>query len=135
MKREAKIICPNTAKAPGNAPRALYLAQRDCVLAFGGYTAAQGDGGWIDDHGTLIAEPVTILTIACGPTPEQWQALDAIADTVGRMACQECVYIKYPNGNVELRDTAQLWNGEATVLTVNDLAAIDHATEDNLHRE
>ena len=120
--REAKIIVPNTAKAPGDAARALQFAIKACASTFGGYTATQAQGGWINDAGDLIEEPVTVITIA-------WEAnlatnangalamtvneaLRWIALRVGRIAAQDCVYVKQPDGEVILYPTRELWDKE-----------------------
>ena len=112
--REAKIIVPNTAKAPGDAARALQFALKACASTFKGYTATQGNGGWINDAGDLIEEPVTVITVACddkvadGMTSND--ALRWIALRVGRIAAQDCVYVQQPDGEVILYPTRELWD-------------------------
>ena len=85
--REAKIIIPNTAKAPGDAAR-----------------------------GELIEEPVTVLTIAghsnAGVGMTINEALRWIALRVGRIAAQDCVYVQQPDGEVILYPTRELWDKE-----------------------
>ena len=114
--REAKIIIPNTAKAPGDAARALQFALKACASTFGGYTATQAQGGWINDAGELIEEPVTIITVACGDKAADGmtgnEALRWIALRVGRIAAQDCVYVQQPDGEVILYPTRELWDKE-----------------------
>ena len=113
---EAKIIIPNTAKAPGDAARALQFALKACASTFGGYTATQAQGGWINDAGELIEEPVTVLTIAghsnAGVGMTINEALRWIALRVGRIAAQDCVYVQQPDGEVILYPTRELWDKE-----------------------
>ena len=111
---EAKIIIPNTAKAPGDAARALQFALKACASTFGGYTATQAQGGWINDAGELIEEPVTVITVACGPNAgvDGDEALRWIALRVGRIAAQDCVYVQQPDGEVILYPTRELWDKE-----------------------
>ena len=111
--REAKIILPNTAQAPGDAARALQFALKACASTFGGYTATQAQGGWINDAGELIEEPVTVLTIAGhsnagGLTVNE--ALRWIALRVGRIAAKNAVYVQQPDGEVILYPTRELWD-------------------------
>ena len=113
---EAKIIIPNTAKAPGDAARALQFALKACASTFGGYTATQAQGGWINDAGELIEEPVTVITVACGPNAgvgmTSNEVLRWIALRVGRIAAQDCVYVQQPDGEVILYPTRELWDKE-----------------------
>ena len=115
--REAKIIVPNTAKAPGDAARALQFALKACASTFGGYTATQAQGGWINDAGELIEEPVTVITIACEANLATNamtinEALRWIALRVGRIAAQDCIYVQQPDGEVILYQTRELWDKE-----------------------
>ena len=112
--REAKIIVPNTAKAPGDAAQALSFALKACASTFGDYTATQAQGGWINDAGELIEEPVTVITVACGPNAgvDCDEALRWIALRVGRIAAQDCVYVQQPDGEVILYPTRELWDKE-----------------------
>ena len=112
--REAKIIVPNTAQAPGDAARALQFALKACASTFGGYTATQAQGGWINDAGDLIEEPVTVITVSCddkvagGLTSNA--ALNWIALRVGRIAAKNAVYVQQPDGEVILYPTRELWD-------------------------
>ena len=113
---EAKIIVPNTAQAPGDAARALQFALKACASTFKGYTATQAQRGWINDAGELIEEPVTVITVACGPDAgvgmTSNEALRWIALRVGRIAAQDCVYVQQPDGEVILYPTRELWDKE-----------------------
>lgn len=104
--REATIICPDHAAA-------LEYAKGQAIDWFGGVTVTHGEGAWRDDAGKVIAEPVHILAIACEETITNYGLLDTLADRIGKLACQQCVYIRYPNGRVTLRATAHLWQKAA----------------------
>ena len=117
---EAKIIVPNNAVYPGDAAHALSVALKACASTFKGYTATQGNGGWINDAGELIEEPVTVITIACeanlatnangAVAMTVNEALRWIALRVGRIAAQDCVYVQQPDGEVILYPTRELWD-------------------------
>ena len=115
--REAKIIVPNTAKAPGDAARALQIALKACASTFKGYTTTLSYSGWINDAGKLIEKPVTVITVACEPIlatnangMTSNEALHWIALRVGRIAAQDCVYVQQPDGEVILYPTRELWD-------------------------
>ena len=72
----------------------------------GGFTATQGTGGWIDGHGQLIVEPVTVFDCydPAETVPElvrahadDWRLLAA---QIARELNQDCVYLEI-DGKVE----------------------------------
>ena len=114
--REAKIIVPNTAKAPGDAAGALQFALKACASTFKGYTATQAQGGWINDAGDLIEKPATVITVVAEDKATDGmtinEALRWIALRVGRIAAQDCIYVQQPDGEVILYQTRELWDKE-----------------------
>lgn len=54
----AKLYLPKTAD---NYTATLESVKRRVSDAYGGYTAYDGSGGWVDDTGNLVEEPVTIV--------------------------------------------------------------------------
>ena len=100
---EAKLIIPQSCKA------AMAYALPVIADLFGGSTVTEGSGSWKDGAGKLVIEPVSIITIACTDSLATMDHLDAIADDIGRLGKQDCVYIRYPNGRVYLRDTKDTW--------------------------
>ena len=100
---EAKLIIPQSCKA------AMGYALLVIDDRFGGSTVTEGSGSWKDDTGKLVIEPVYVITIACTDSLVTMESLDAIADNIGRLGKQDCVYIRYPNGRVYLRDTKDTW--------------------------
>lgn len=102
LRKEYQVICPDHIEA-------LTTAKRAAVAMFGGYTVIPGNGGWIDDAGKLIEEPVHVLLIAAEPCEATAIRIEAIADLIGRIAKQQCVYWRDSDGNVQLRDTTPLW--------------------------
>jgi hypothetical protein len=76
----------------------------------GGFTATQGTGGWTDDNGSLIVEPVTVFDIAIPQTftfadihnniSGVQSAFRNLAKTIAQDLHQECVYLEI-DGQVE----------------------------------
>lgn len=65
----------------------------------GGFTASQATGGWKDDTGILIVEPVTVFDCAIsgeliGNT--QWSAIQfrMLAKRIAKDLRQDCVYLE-----------------------------------------
>jgi hypothetical protein len=74
----------------------------------GGFTTFQATGGWKDDQGQLIGEPVTVFDLAIAATPDDegdvtrngYPASSRIADLrdlakqIARDLSQTCVYLE-----------------------------------------
>ena len=72
----------------------------------GGFTATQGTGGWKDDQGNLVVEPVTVFDCDCtqaevgnlgrypGNCREQFRSL---AKRIAVELNQDCVYLAIDN--------------------------------------
>ena len=67
----------------------------------GGFTAAQATGGWKDDQGNLIVEPVTVFDCSIEPDSNCFPGPLGIADkfrdlakTIARDLNQTCVYLE-----------------------------------------
>jgi hypothetical protein len=69
----------------------------------GGFTATQGTGGWIDDTGSLVVEPVTIFDCYCAPKRDSRYAADFydLAKSIAADLHQDCVYLEI-DGRVDL---------------------------------
>jgi hypothetical protein len=71
----------------------------------GGFTANQATGGWIDDSGNLIVEPVTVFDITLElPHPKSQPLnrvleLENLAKRICKELSQSCVYLEV-NGKV-----------------------------------
>lgn len=57
----AKLYLPKTADRYAEA---LEWVKREFATEYGGYTAYHGQGGWVNDAGDLIEEPVTVIETA-----------------------------------------------------------------------
>lgn len=60
----AKLYLPKTAD---NYVETVNTVKRRMADAFGGYTAYDAEGGWVDDEGETVTEPVTVLETAATP--------------------------------------------------------------------
>jgi len=124
--KEARIIVPEHKEA-------LQFALDAVAGYFGGSTVTKGQGTWRDDTGKFILEPVNVIDIACPDTFKTETALRAIAHAVGKLAKQECVYVRWPSGRVELISTADPWRKPApgiVEIPLNDPAALHNAVAD-----
>lgn len=97
--REARIILPNCMPDCVNANRWL---ETEIVRCFGGCTRSFGFGSWVDDEGCVISEPISIYDIAVPDIQASRSALFRMAWTVADMAKQDCVYLRFPDGEVQL---------------------------------
>lgn len=108
--REARIIMP--LLNPQSMTH-IYM-QRELIEAFGGFTATSGYGGWKDSAGTNIRDEVMVYDIACDENRDRvYDQLFEIAMKAGRALNQQAVYIRYPNGDVEIADTDRMFAGRA----------------------
>lgn len=103
---EGKIIIPATDKA-GNVAPARAALRATCINmaeGFGGYTVTDGQGGWIDNQGHLVEEDVKIVTVAYDDysDPNADMFLLNSARQVAADLDQDCVYVKFADGIVEL---------------------------------
>lgn len=58
-------------------------------LVFGGFTMADGVGGWVDDNGHIVQEKVTVVTSYCSEL--DIQRMFNLANHVKTMLSQDCV--------------------------------------------
>lgn len=96
--REARLIVPFDAFEP---PRQWWLEERLYALA-GGFTCFVGKGGWQDGGGQKHAEAVWIYDIALEDTAEARADLRDLAHEIAGKLNQQCVYMRFPTGVVEL---------------------------------
>lgn len=103
-RREARIILPlhDNEGVPLMAEHRAFGMR--VAKAFGGFTAMPIQGGYANDNhpdGVQI-EPGAQYTIACPDTPESVEALYAIAKDLLVSCRQKEVYLRLPNGDVEI---------------------------------
>jgi len=107
MLREAKIIVPAATstmrpRAIARYPATMRGVETKLVAFFGGFTATPSFGSWRNDSGELVSEPVTVFTVACEDQSKNYGILRAIALYIREKLEQDCVYVKFPNGEVTL---------------------------------
>jgi hypothetical protein len=102
MKREAKIIIPvqpsRVKPVIGNIRR--RVLETALCKNFGGFTRSDAYGAWIDAGGELVREPVYVYVIAAGS--DQAPVLRDLAVLYRDGTKEDCVYVKYPDGTVDL---------------------------------
>jgi hypothetical protein len=110
--REAMLICPIVGNDGAPLTRVIQAVQDQLVDAFGGCTSSLASGAWRDPDGRIVTEAVRQFVVACEPSLDADIALLNIAYEYGSRAKQQCVYIRYANGDVETVNTAHLWTLE-----------------------
>ena len=96
-----KVTVPSTVDVSKGASQELIDSEVDHVLAvlselFGGATAIEGRGGYVDEQGRLITEKVVVIEALCEKQSAHFQA-DQVMD-LGAQICesmsQECVLVQ-----------------------------------------
>ena len=108
--REAKIIIP---EATGIAT--ISYAEQFMLDAWGGFTATVAEGAWRDGAQRIVREPSRVYTIAMPTTADSAVKLHRLAAIVADIGEQNCVYIRYTSGVVELVNSGGRypWAGKA----------------------
>jgi len=104
--RIAQVILPKLDNDGQDLQAVHYGLRRSLAKAFGGYTALDSHGGWIDDSGKLYDEPGVTYQIACEPSDANRETLRQIAVSHGRAAAQLAVFVSYACGTAEIIDLA-----------------------------
>jgi hypothetical protein len=105
--QEALLIVPN-ADNDGASLAALRdsIASQMCD-AFGGVTENDAQGLWKDDSGKVYSEPVTRLVSAADDTQANVAELESLARQVLHDGKQKAVYLRLPNGQVEIIESKE----------------------------
>jgi hypothetical protein len=87
-------------------------ALRDSIASqmcdsFGGVTETDSRGLWKDHDGKLFSEPVTELVSAADDTQANRAALESLARQVLSDGRQKAVYLRLPNGDVEILESKE----------------------------
>jgi len=117
MLKEARIVMPFANFGSDHSQLRAAL-----VETFGGYTCAVGQGGWYDEvNQERIDDSVVIYDVAIDDTLEARRQLLDIALDTGRALDQQAVYVRYPDGRVDIVDTKPGQIGEGpTETTASD---------------
>jgi hypothetical protein len=98
---QIRLIVPHNTSVP---PIVAY--GKSIASIAGGFTAMHATGGWIDDNGTLIVEPVVVFDAdiaddASYSSDHGIGAIRSLASRICKERRQECVYLRI-DGKVEL---------------------------------
>lgn len=93
--REARIIVPHNGRLD------IAALEDDMIAAFGGFTSYPAWGGWKNGQGQAVTESVTVYDIAAPIGHNTSMKLYSFAARLIE-AGEEEVYIRQPNGHVEL---------------------------------
>lgn len=99
--REARIVIPSE-KANGEPLGAAFVLDvlMEAAQLFGGYTAFVASGGFIAANGEVKTEAVCVLDVATDN--KMREALESLALHIKLVGEQESVYLRLPDGKVEL---------------------------------
>lgn len=102
MLREARITMPHHGTDLCSTVHQKLGEQ--LAAAFGGFTCFQGTGGWVDpSSGDTLVEPVFIYDVAIDSERDSPTDLIArFAIEAGEALDQTSVYVRYPNGAVDI---------------------------------
>lgn len=104
MLREARIVMPVLRGIVSTGAHSRLMSE--LCAAFGGVTRYQGLGSWKNDNSDQIDDVVNIYDIAMEAERDAtWDKMFQIAMKAGRQLGQKAVYIRYPDGSVEIADT------------------------------
>jgi hypothetical protein len=111
MLREARIVMPYIVMLTADRkevwePKSLdahrVLKERICA-AFGGFTMTTGHGGWVDVRGIVHKDTVAVYDIAVDSDRDApFELIARFAIEAGKALSQESVYVRYPNGEVDI---------------------------------
>jgi hypothetical protein len=104
--REGLLVIPQADNSGHSLSSLRDKAALKLTQSFGGVTIRNAEGLWSDQAGKLYREPVWELVTAYNPSHSNNAILRDLADNVGREGKQKAVYVRYANGDVEVRDTA-----------------------------
>ena len=85
-----RLIVPNCNR--GTSPLVAY--GRTIAEIAGGFTASQATGGWKDDRGDLIVEPVTVFDCNVVPDGKVCERFHNLAQEIAAELNQDCVYLE-----------------------------------------
>lgn len=97
---------------PHERDERLKLVLTEAALEFGGCNILSGQGAWINDAGTLVAEESRTLVIETPSGSEQVHKARRLAEYVRRVFQQEAVIFSIS------RSTSKMVRGESRVPTI-----------------
>lgn len=101
--REAMIVVPYTDRHGKEVPGEKHNWFKATLLhLFNGYTQQEGHGAFLDKKRNVLNEDVLIVHVAFPDNAENiWRLRQAVL-AFGHDANQDSVYIRWPDGNVDL---------------------------------
>lgn len=100
-KRIAQIILPKQDNDGKSLTWAHDIYQKAFCSAFGGFTAYDVRGGWMNDKGILYQDESVSYHIAMDDTFANAEKLRGLAKAAALECRQECIFIVLPSGDVE----------------------------------
>ena len=100
-KRIAQIILPKFDNDGKTLAWQHEQYQKAFCACFGGYTAYDVRGGWMNEHGKLFHDESVSYHIAMDDTEENRDKLRKLAEAAAGECKQEAIFIVLPSGEVE----------------------------------
>lgn len=91
--RIAQINLPLYSNEHTPLTRTHEALKNDLLVMFKGFTMWEAQGAWIDESGTMFAEPVMVYQVAYEPDHTIRETIRSIAKRIGRMSHQFAVFI------------------------------------------
>lgn len=105
----AQIVLPKIANDGASIDHAHAFLKTELCRKFGGFTALESTGGWIDpESGKAYLEPGITYQTGMADTPENVDALRKIAIRAGVMASQLAMAVTLPSGEFEIIQTGTM---------------------------
>lgn len=120
MLREARIVMPFAGDRLV-ATKVHDKLQRQFCEAFGGYTKFAGSGGWVNSRGELLNDTNIIYDVAVDSDRDApWELIARFAIEAGTALDQKSVYVRYPNGEVDIINIVKVDEGFDRFVDVGD---------------
>lgn len=102
--RETSFILPLTDNDGNGLAHVHAEVQEELLNAFGGFTMEDVQGVWRNDEGRRFVDASKRYTVAFDddPSRDNDYRFSLIAAQAGKRAKQECIYVRWSNGTVEL---------------------------------
>ena len=106
----ASIVLPKVGNNGEDITAAHEFIMRKACELFGGFTAIDSVGGWLDERGILYQEEGKTYQIAMVDSPDNRFKLKSIAVFAGKRANQLAMFVTYPGGAAEILELSEKEN-------------------------
>ena len=108
MLRETRIILPLRTNDGKPLDWLHARLKRQLAEKFGGYTAFQSFGGWVDPKSGKLIEEASVTYDVAAPEQSENYYLQILCEDLTEAAQQECIYLRLPTGSVNFIEAAKV---------------------------